>query len=64
MKYQRVAKVIVCVAAMTICMSCSTVRKGMESLKSIVKIYDTYEKPMSDITHIVTHPQDEEKDDA
>tara|TARA_R110002020_G_scaffold105228_5_gene245587 strand:+ start:382 stop:492 length:111 start_codon:yes stop_codon:yes gene_type:complete len=36
----------------------------MESLKSIVKIYDTYEKPMSDITHIVTHPQDEEKDDA
>jgi len=39
---------------------CTTVSKGMESLKRIMKIYDTYEKPVSNLA-IITGVNEEEE---
>ena len=69
MNFQRVIRLAVIVLLGSVCLltipACETFRKGMDSLKSMVKIYDTYEQPASDIGNAVVttvHPRDREED--
>jgi hypothetical protein len=68
MKFQRVIRLAVIVLLGSVCLltipACETFRKGMDSLKSMVKIYDTYEQPVSDIGNAVvrSRPNEEETD--
>ncbi len=72
MRLQRLGKwlgltgCVACMAAFVIASGltgCATISKTMDSIKNVMKIYDTYEKPVSDLAEIVgiTTTNEEEK---
>ena len=64
---QYLAVLVLLVASLSLLSSgltgCATVSKGMESLKSIMKIYDAYEKPVSDLAIISGINSNEEEEE-